>query len=314
MRAAAAFRLRTLLAAAAIFASLSGCNTAGHSSADMAGMERSGEGGVPPERGAPASTAAPAYQPPAASRTALAGIRFEAATPVDPDYERQFTLYDTQDIFRGETMTGYRRCSNDPNRLESLLRLPSGAILFESKMALDVDGGYRPCAGSGGATNLCPTTFVYPAAKAWSEAKRKSRWPEAYVTSDLVPYVVLPIAAGSYAAEGREFTRRTGVRIGDVGVIVYKDKVVPVLVADGGPHNKIGEGSLAAFDGIGVSRCARRLASDPRFCEREKNYSLEGAVVTVLFPGSAIDGLTPDTVNAAVRAKALALFAAAKRS
>ena len=99
------------------------------------------------------------------------------------------------------------------------------------------------------------------------------------------------------------FRDKTGVAIGDVGVVVDGSKVVPVLVADGGPHSKIGEGSLALFDALGDTRCAKRLASDPRFCTKVKNYSLDRTVEYILFPGSKMNGLTPSNTNEKVRRK-----------
>lgn len=236
--------------------------------------------------------------------------------PILVDYASQFQRCDRENIFNGRQMKGNKRCRHpnprrrDLNMLEGFYRLEGTAISFKAKMSVDVDGGYPPCAGVKGATDQCPTTYRYKSLSPGDENLPK--WRRTYVTSDLVPYVVIPYdslkSGRPNDRESREFRDNTGVQIGDVGVVVYEDKVIPVLVADGGPHNKIGEGSLALFDALGHSRCAERVANDPKFCARVKNYSLGKTVEYILFPNSAINGLTPSNTNQLVRKKAIQLY------
>ncbi len=265
-----------------------------------------------------ASASAADYKVPGGYDAHLKGIDFSAAQPVDDDYLAQFKKCDEENIFRGEEMTGNRRClkgekNSDPNNAKGLIRFPNGAVMFEAKMAVDVDGGYRPCAGSSkGPTNQCRTSFIFDQARGWSECKREKNRRKAYANADTLPYVVIPADSDKYKANPREFSDLTGIEIGDVGVIVYKNKLVPVLVADGGPHNKLGEGSLAAFDEIGVSRCAKRVSGRGHYCAQEIDSSLDKPVLYFLFPNSSIPGLTPETINGKVREKALSLFKSLK--
>ena len=258
------------------------------------------------------SPAGTSYRPPSGYEDAVKGIEFSKAENVSEDYRVQFKKCDEQNVFRGENMKGYRRCYNDkykdPNNLNGLIKFPSGAIMFDAKMAVDVDGGYNPCAGTPGKTDLCPTTYVFDQARGWSEAKRKKNWRKAYANSDTLPYVVIPWASGGYDADPKEFSKLTGITMGDVGVIVYRDKVVPVLVGDGGPHNKIGEGSLAAFDAIGVTRCGKRHSAHPDYCTEVLNYSLSKPVLYFLFPNSSVKDATPANIYEIVSAKAMTLF------
>jgi hypothetical protein len=258
----------------------------------------------------------PVRDPPPAVQgpSAAAGADVPAGAPFLADYAAEFAACDSAGTFNGRAMTGARSCRGDPNRLAGFERLPGGAIGFTSKLSLDMDGGWKAC-NSPGLTDLCPTTYVYPELRGRPEAEQKARWREAFVTSDTVPYVVIPVASnhpdpGQRRQEGREFRDRTGIVVGDVGVVILGERVIPVLVADGGPHNKIGEGSLALFDALGASRCRARVAGAPEFCADVLNASLDGTVRTILFPGSAIAGLTPDTVNAQVSERARALYAA----
>lgn len=237
----------------------------------------------------------PGYTPPPASAGVLRDVDFSAARPLDEDYRAQFDRCDRENIFRDVRMTGFRRCSTDPNRVRALLKFPNGTVFFESKMGLDIDGSHKAC-NDPGLADLCATWFRWPGLTGNAR----------FVDSDKFPYVVIPIA-GLRGRSDREFRNKTGVDSGDLGVVVFRDKIVPVFVADGGPHNKLGEGSAALFREVGVDRC-RRMGSDGH-CERYLDASIEGGVLFFLFPGSKPEGLTPDNALEKIRREALRRFA-----
>lgn len=249
--------------------------------------------------GAPRAARQATYMPPPASATVLRGVDFSAARPLDEAYRAEFTRCDRENIFEGVAMTGFRRCSNDPNRVRALLKFPDGMIFIESKLGLDIDGSKKAC-GDPGAADQCATWFE------WPDLPKPAR----YVDSDRFPYVVIPIA-GLRGRGGREFRDKTGLDRGDLGVVVFRDRVVPVFIADGGPHNKLGEGSAALFKAIGEDRC-QRMGSDGH-CERYRDVSIDGGVLFFLFPGSKIAGLTPDNASESIRREALRRFAELQR-
>jgi hypothetical protein len=247
-----------------------------------------------------------------------AGVGAQQALPpgegILADYAAEFSKCDQQNTFNGRQMTGSRRCSGDPNRLVGFRRLPGGAITFRAKLSLDIDGGWKACSNPG-ATDQCPTSYIYEAWRGKPTAQQKANWQEAFVTADLVPYIVTPLASNAADVatrekESAEFQEKTGISVGDLGVVRHGDLVIPVFVADGGPHNKIGEGSLALFDALGDTRCKEREPSQPKFCKVIKDFSLEDTVETIIFPGSSIAGLTPSDTNAKVAAKAMELYEA----
>jgi hypothetical protein len=129
---------------------------------------------------------------------------------------------------------------------------------------------------------------------------------ESFVDSEKFPYVVIPIS-GYNGGGGREFRDQTGVNKGDVGVVVYKDKVVPVFVADGGPGNKLGEGSAALFRELGEDRC--RSMSAEGHCEDFRDVGIGREVLFFLFPNSRIEGLTPANAIENIQREALRRFA-----
>lgn len=245
--------------------------------------------------GAPRAARPFAYTPPPASAAALRDVDFAAARPLDEDYRAQFDRCDRENIFRGVEMKRARRCSSDPNNVRALLKFPNGAIFFESKLGLDIDGSHKACSDPGSA-DQCPTWFRWPGLTGNAR----------FVDSDKFPYVVIPIA-GLDGRDDREFRDKTGVDSGDLGVAVFRDKVVPVFVADGGPHNKLGEGSAALFRELGQDRC-RRMGPGGH-CQRYLDASIEGRVLFFLFPGSKIAGLKPENALESVRREALRRFA-----
>lgn len=245
--------------------------------------------------GAPRPVQRTGYTPPATSAGVLRDVDFAAARPLDEDYRAQFDRCDRENIFRGVRMTGFRRCNTDPNRVRALLKFPNGAVFFESKMGLDIDGSKKACTDPGLA-DLCATWFRWPGLSGNAR----------FVDSDKFPYVVIPIA-NQRGRSDPEFRDKTGVDQGDLGVVVFRDKVVPVFVADGGPHNKLGEGSAALFRELGQDRC-RRMGREGH-CELYHDVSIEGRVLFFLFPGSKIQGLTPENALETVRREALRRFA-----
>jgi hypothetical protein len=243
---------------------------------------------------APNTATSESYNPPQSSAGVLHEIDFANALPVDEEYRSEFGRCDRENIFRGVRMTGFSECSDDPNRVEALSRFPDGTIFFESKLDLDLDGSYKAC-NDPGETDQCSTWYQWPGLEG----------PASFVDSEKFPYVVIPIS-GNNGGKDREFREQTGVNKGDIGIVVYKDKVVPVFVADGGPGNKLGEGSAALFRELDEDRC-RRMSAEGH-CENYRDVGISREVLFFLFPGSKLAGLTPDNALENIRREALRRF------
>lgn len=235
-----------------------------------------------------------AVSPQASAPSWPADIDLSAGQDVDEGYRRQFGSCDAGGDFRGHPVRG---CQGDPNQVTELRRLPDGAISFTAKLAVDLDGSPFACSARHGPSDQCPTTLMLPAADGG----------EVPVDADAMPYVVIP-AAGPDDVRG-EFSRTTGVQVGDLGVVVYQGRVVPVIVADTGPFAKLGEGSLALHRALGRELCRARDAGGACQAVVEPMESIGSDVTTVLFPGSALRNLTPATIVATVRREALRRWA-----
>lgn len=219
-----------------------------------------------------------------------------AGVAVDEGYRAQFDLCDTQNQFHGESFERGRGCRGDPNRAEALVRLPGGPIAYVSKLAVDLDGSPFACGPDHQRSDQCPTSLMLEGADG----------AETPLDADRVPYVVIP-AAGPDPYRG-EFSRLTGVRVGDFGVVIKDGTVVPVIVGDTGPYNKLGEGSLALHRALGRELCTDRDQGGVCRHVVDDMTSIDDGVTTILFPRSRRDDLTPQNVEAVVKAEGLRLW------
>ncbi len=256
------------------------------------------------------------YTPPTQSASALTGIPFNQAVPLDEAYRKEFANCDANNVFKGQTMPSTRRCSGDKNNVKALLKFPDGTIFWESKLSLDIDGSWKACKGGRGPSDQCSTSFN------WSTETQE---PNKFVDPDNFPYIVIPTT--NLTGNDLEFRNKTGIKFGDLGIVVYKDKVVPVFVADGGPHNKLGEGSSSLHQLIGEDKCKtgmwrndgttlpddKKWTSD-KYCLGYNNSSVPDKVLFFVFPSSRteIAGLKPAQALAKIQAEAPKRFAQLK--
>jgi hypothetical protein len=233
---------------------------------------------------------------PAATSPWPAGVHLPAGQPIDEEYRGQFGSCDRHEAFRGHQTHG---CGADPNQVTALRRLPNGSVAYVSKLAVDLDGSAFACGPDHGRSDQCSTSLMLPDGKGG----------EIPVDADSIPYVVIP-EAGPPDVAG-EFTRVTGVQVGDFGIVIANGRMVPVIVADTGPFAKLGEGSLALHRALGRELCVQR--DEKGVCRRvvDQMESIEGNVTTILFPGTARHDLTPANIASIVREQGRSLWAKA---
>jgi hypothetical protein len=233
-------------------------------------------------------------------------------TPVSEAYRKNFESCDKTDRF-GTVQFPIKKpngtirwfgCKSDPSRLARLDGVAAAggaprAVVFVAKLAHDRDGSPSVCSGAAGPTDQCGTSLMLnPTAKHKCVIHTGSGKQCVPVNAEEVPYVVIPVAAPP-GIDAREFRTRTGLDFGDYGVVIANGRTIPVIVADGGPAYKIGEGSTALL---------RALSSDG------KPRTIAANVSYILFPGSRepLATLSPDDLASHVSAKAMSLFAAFK--
>ena len=170
------------------------------------------------------------------------------------------------------------KARNDPSKCKAILRFPDGTIFWSSKMAIDADG---PAAGP-----------------------------------NRLPGSKLDIDSGQddtsfhFPDSGGSFCKNTGVALGDLATVIFKDKVTAAICGDTGPSKKIGEGSIRLHEGLhppAPDPCS--LRNPDGSCKRILNASIEEDVLFFVYPGSAFDDdLTLQNLEAKVKERAYALF------
>lgn len=219
-----------------------------------------------------------------------------AGTPLDEPYRQQFATCDRENIFHGVPRQPPHGCNTDPSRLTRLERMPaqSGkpeAIVFVAKLAWDRDGSNYACS-TPGHTDQCPTSYMLnPMVDVPCPRAAETRPPCVPIDADRIAYIAIP-AAGPSSIRPREFREKTGIGWGDFGVVIANGKTVPVIVADGGPANKIGEGSTALLQALSNDGRTRTIASGVTF---------------ILFPRSA-EKLTVETIEQRVQTRGAELY------
>jgi hypothetical protein len=232
-------------------------------------------------------------------------------TPISNSYRAQFGSCDRTDKFgtvqfpirRADGRVRWYGCRTDPSRFDRFDAVPAAgaapsAVILEAKLAHDRDGSPSACGGAAGPTDQCATSLMLnPTAAHPCVIHTASARQCVPVNAEEIPYAVIPVAAPP-GIDGGEFRRRSGVGLGDYGVVIANGRVVPVIVADGGPAYKIGEGSTALLHALAS-------AGHP---------TIASGVTYILFPGSRdpLASLSPDTLAAHVRQKGGALYAAFK--
>ena len=153
---------------------------------------------------------------PEASAALCEDVPFDSASDTAIDNKAAFDAFD-------QTLQG----KNDPSQCKALLAFPDGTIFWSSKMAIDADG---PAAGVGrlSGSQLDPDTGQNDTTLHFPDTNEG-------LPSEAVPYIVLP---------GATFRTNTGLAIGDVALVIFKDKIAAAVCGDIGPSKKIGEGSI----------------------------------------------------------------------
>jgi hypothetical protein len=227
-------------------------------------------------------------------------------TPIDEGYRAEFRNCDLRNVFRGHAVTGSHRChstnskgkdTSDRNNVTLLARQVDGGVIWKSKLSLDVDGSWAAWNNIGNRT-----TQKFTSLKWHDVANHKSQ--AAQVDPDQIPFIVIPTDGlkelyGAVEAKrlGREFRDKTKLDFGDLGIVIYGRTWVPAIIADGGPFNKLGEGSSKLFELIGEDRC-RAWLSDRKHCVGDRrsdpyrDSSARHSATYIFYPGSAKPTMT----------------------
>lgn len=143
---------------------------------------------------------------------------------------------------------------NAQNQGKHMEQLPDGSVYIQAGMAIDADGA--PDATQIDPAASCHTSLRHPDGSS--------------VNAREVPYFVLPLSK----------YQKYGIHKGDIAAVRYNGKVEFAVFADVGQSHKLGEGSMALAQALGINNSPTRGGV---------NHGVE----YIVFPGSG-DG-TPGT-------------------
>jgi hypothetical protein len=198
-----------------------------------------------------------------------------------PTYESLYDECDAENKFAGKPLPNHSgkplRCSTDPNRVEHLVGYPDGTVAFEAKAAVDADGSSLACVGHW--PNQCGT---------WLQFDRGSARRD--VDAEATSFIVVP----TKTPDGMSFQNHTGIRQGDLAVVMWKGKCSFGVVGDAGPYYRLGEVSLRTHADLGHERC-RNPGERP--CRRIFESGIAEGVAYLIFPKSRPSPLTSENVQ-----------------
>jgi hypothetical protein len=215
---------------------------------------------------------------------------------VNKPYSKLYAECDRLNAFNGQPLPrlqGRRlKCSTDANRVNFIRKFPDGTIVFRSKMGVDADGSPVSQSPNRSPADQPHTSLVYDTG------------PNDYVNAEEVSFVVTPLTSTNFRTS---FKQDTGVRLGDLAVVVRGERCSFGVIADEGPAFRIGEASIKAHEDLGNPQC-KTPGQHP--CMKLKSggngIGIESGVTFILFPQSRPKPLNAATVSAVTAEKGAA--------
>lgn len=223
-----------------------------------------------------------AFKVPDDSVKLVQGIDFSKAVSVGQKFVSKFAISDKG----GDSDNHIGDAHKDPSLCDQILKFPDGTVFFSAKMAIDSDGS--PRAGAMDDTGDPHTSLRYVDGGS--------------VNAEEVPYFVLP-QLDKFTKD--DFISELGLKLGDYGVVIHKNKIAGAFVADEGPFFKIGEASIRVHELLEPAPAPWKTAAKKRI----RDASVERDVLYFVFPRTRdMDGLTPSNAEAEVMKRAMAFF------
>jgi hypothetical protein len=230
------------------------------------------------------------FLPPPASARLLKGVPLDLTEDFAIEAKQRF---DAKDHMPG---------NEDPSLCKALLKFtdaaPVPAVMWCAKMSIDTDG---PSAGPGRRNgedlDRRPDSNGNMTTSGTNATSLKFAAPPQWLPAETVPYIVLPSVAPN---DRRPFDPL--VRIGDLAVVVFKEKIAAAICGDIGPSNKIGEASIRVHEMLYQPAISHNnpcldpceMRDDNGYGIRTRNDSVGEDVLYFVFPGSRFEPFAQD--------------------
>lgn len=183
------------------------------------------------------------------------------------------------------------RNQSDPSKCKWLLNFAGGAIGWSAKLAVDADGPAKHGEGHQRGSQLDPEDG--------QDATSLRMADGSPLSSEAIPFYVLP---------GGLFGQLTGLELGDLGVVIYKEVIAAAILGDVGPPHKIGEGSIALHQDLRPAAADPCHRDDSGRCLRIHDVSIPEDVIALFFRQSKILISNEESAREQIRNQAFALF------
>jgi len=132
--------------------------------------------------------------------------------------------------------------------------------------ALEIDGNGQPVVQS----SNDPAPGYYVSKTSLENPGFDPADPRRYIDASTIPYVVLP------GSRYQQFTQAANIRLGDLAAVynIKTGKLSFAIFADTGPRTKLGEGSIALAESLGLAGNPKAGGTDTR------------SIIFAIFPGS----------------------------
>ena len=233
--------------------------------------------------------------------TKLANLDIDKGTElvnsrVGKPYSKLYAECDRLNTFNGQSLPrlGSRslKCSTDANHVDFIRKFPDGTIVFRSKMGVDADG-----------SPVSKSQFASPADQPHTSLTYDTG-PNDFVNAEDVSFVVTPQTSTTFRTS---FKKDTGIRLGDLAVVIKGERCSFGLIADEGPAYRIGEASLKAHEDLGNPQC-KTPGQHPcmKLIGGGDGVGIASGVTFILFPQSRPNPLNAATVSAVAAEKGVA--------
>lgn len=224
--------------------------------------------------------------------TKLASLDVDKSTElinssVGKPYSKLYGECDKLNTFNGKSLPRFNgrrlKCSTDANHVDFIRKFPDGTIVFRSKMGVDADG-----------SPVSKSRFASPADQPHTSLTFDTGRND-FVNAEDVSFVVIPQTSKTFRTS---FKQDSGIRLGDLAVVIKDKRCSFGIVADEGPAFRIGEASIKAHEELGNPQCK---TSGEYPCMKLKaggnGVGIASGVTFIIFPQSRPSPLNASTVS-----------------
>lgn len=217
----------------------------------------------------------------------------ELMAKTDTSFTSLYKECDSKDVFLGKALPAFMgipmKCSTDKNHARRIVQFQDKTVVFEAKAAVDADGSPASCGVNKSKTDQCETWLTYDSGSA-----------KKYIDAEQIPFVVIPspspLSDKKNPLSNVSFMRATGIKKGDLAVVIYQGNCSFGLVGDAGPYFRLGEISVASHADLKNPQCKGTETPCQKLVGGGSGRGLPSGVTYIIFPDTRPKPLTSENI------------------